>query len=108
MVHEKSQSINCILAVCLTGKQERTKNKDYIRDVEFVYQESTDGKPLYIGWLAITDFSGSISDEAIQGIRFRKGNILVGDNSTFAKFFPLSALEASRANKCFVGEIHGA
>ena len=37
---------------------------------------------------------------------FRKGNILVGDNSTFAKFFPLSALEASRANKCFAGEIH--
>lgn len=89
-----------------TGKQERTKTKDYVRDVEFIYHEASDGKPLYIGWIAITDFSGSISDEAIQGIRFRKGNILVGDNSTFAKFFPLSALEASRANKCFAGEIH--
>lgn len=89
-----------------TGKQERTKDKDFIRDVEFVYEEAADGKPLYMGWIAITDFSGSISNESIQGIRFRKGNILVGNNETFAKFFPLSALEASRANKCFAGEIH--
>ena len=89
-----------------TGQQERTKSKDYVRDVEFVYKETHDGTPLCIGWIAITDFSGSISDEAIQGIRFRKGNILVGDNSTFSKFFPLSSLEASRANKCFAGEIH--
>lgn len=89
-----------------TGQQSRTKDKDYIRNVEFICDKASDGKPLYIGWLAITDFSGTISNEAIQGIRFRKGNILVGDNSTFAKFFPLSALEASRANKCFAGEIH--
>ena len=52
-----------------TGKQERTKTKDYVRDVEFIYREASDGKPLYIGWLAITDFSGVISDEAVQGIR---------------------------------------
>lgn len=89
-----------------TGQQERTKTKDYVRDIEFVYKEASDGRPLYIGWIAITDFSGTISDEAIQGIRFRKGNILVGDNSTFAKFFPLSSLEGGRANKCFAGEIH--
>ena len=89
-----------------TGQQSRTKDKDYVRNVEFIYDKAADGKPLYIGWLAITDFSGTISKESIQGIRFRKGNILVGDNSTFAKFFPLSALEASRANKCFAGEIH--
>lgn len=89
-----------------TGKQERTKNKDYVRDVEFVYQEASDGKPLYIGWLAITDFSGSIGDEAIQGIRFRKGNILVGNNATFAKFFPTTEREGQNANKMFAGEIH--
>ena len=89
-----------------TGQQSRTKDKDYVRNVEFIYDKAVDGKPLYIGWLAVTDFSRTISDESIQGIRFRKGNILVGDNSTFAKFFPLSALEASRANKCFAGEIH--
>lgn len=86
-----------------TGKQERTKTKDYVRDVEFIYHEASDGKPLYIGWLAITDFSGVISDEAVQGIRFRKGNILVGNGTTFAKFFPS---EGHNANRMFAGEIH--
>ena len=86
-----------------TGKQERTKTKDYIRDVEFIYHEASDGKPLYIGWLAITEFSGVISDESVQGIRFRKGNILVGNGTTFAKFFPS---EGHNANRMFAGEIH--
>lgn len=86
-----------------TGKQERTKNNDFVRDVEFIYQEASDGKPLYVGWLAITDFSGVISDASVQGIRFRKGNILVGNNTTFAKFFPS---EGHNANRMFAGEIH--
>ena len=86
-----------------TGKQTRTKTKDYVRDVELFYKNASDGKPLYIGWLAITDFSGIISDERVQGIRFRKGNILVGDASTFAKFFPS---EGHNANRMFAGEIH--
>ena len=86
-----------------TGKQGRTKTKDYVRDVEFIYKEASDGKPLYIGWLAITDFSGVISDESVQGIRFRKGNILVGNGTTFANFFPS---EGHNANRMFAGEIH--
>lgn len=86
-----------------TGKQAKTKNKDYVRDVEFVYAEASDGQPLYIGWLALTDFSGIISDESVQGIRFRKGNILVGNNTTFAKYFPS---EGHNANRMFAGEIH--
>lgn len=86
-----------------TGKQSRTKNKDYVHDVEFMYAKASDGKPLYIGWLAITDFSGIISDEAVQGIRFRKGNILIGNNNTFVKYFPS---EGHNANRMFAGEIH--
>jgi hypothetical protein len=86
-----------------TGKQSKTKNKDFVRDVEFVYAEASDGKPLYIGWLALTDFSGIISDEAVQGIRFRKGNILIGNNNTFVKYFPS---EGHNANRMFAGEIH--
>ena len=89
-----------------TGKQARTKETDFVRDVEFIYGEAKDGTPLYIGWLAITDFSGSISDETIQGIRFRKGNILVGNNATFARFFPTTEREGQNANKMFAGEIH--
>ena len=86
-----------------TGKQGRTKTKDFVRDVEFIYKEASDGKPLYIGWLAITDFSGVISDESVQGIRFRKGSILVGNGTTFANFFPS---EGHNANRMFAGEIH--
>lgn len=86
-----------------TGKQAKTKNKDYVKDVEFVYEEAADGQPLYIGWLALTDFSGIISDESVQGIRFRKGNILVGNNATFVKYFPS---EGHNANRMFAGEIH--
>lgn len=86
-----------------TGRQERTKNKDYVRDVEIIHYNASDGKPLFIGWLAITDFSGIISNESVQGIRLRKGNILVGNNTTFSKFFPS---EGAVANKMFAGEIH--
>lgn len=86
-----------------TGKQLRTKGKDYVRDVEFIYEEASDGKPMYMGWLAITDFSGVIADESVQGIRFRKGNILVGNGTTFSKFFPS---EGPNANRMFAGEIH--
>jgi molecular chaperone HtpG len=86
-----------------TGMQQRTRTKDYIKSITFVDEYSSDGKPLYIGWLAITDFSGQISDDLLQGIRIRKGNILVGDNTTFSRFFPS---EGNVANKMFAGEIH--
>lgn len=86
-----------------TGQQKRTKAKDHIRNIEFIYEKDDFGKPLYIGWLAITDFSGIISDENVQGIRLRKGNIQVGDNNTFARFFPS---EGNTANRMFAGEIH--
>ena len=89
-----------------TGQQARSKTTDIVRDIEFVFEKASDGKPLYIGWVAITDFSGSISDESIQGIRLRKGNILVGNNTTFAKFFPTTEREGQNANKMFAGEIH--
>lgn len=85
------------------GKSNRTKTNDYIKRIEFVYEEADDGNPLYIGWIAITDFSGQLSNPNVQGIRLRKGNILVGDNKTFEKFFPS---EGENANKMFAGEIH--
>lgn len=86
-----------------TGNTARTKGTDYIRDIEFFHAEAPDGKPLYRGWLAISDFSGSISDKSVHGIRFRKGNILVGDSTTFCKYFPS---EGHTANRMFAGEIH--
>jgi len=86
-----------------TGHRATTKATDYIKSIEYVYETAQDGQPLYAGWLAITDFSGQISDENIYGIRLRKGNILIGGNTTFARYFPS---EGNVANKMFSGEIH--
>lgn len=36
-----------------TGQQSRTKDKDYVRNVEFIYDKAADEKPLYIGWLVL-------------------------------------------------------
>lgn len=86
-----------------TGLQQRTRTNDFVHDVECFFEKASDGKPLYIGWVALTDFSGSIADESLSGIRLRKGNILIGDNSTFIHFFPS---EGPQANKMFAGEVH--
>lgn len=86
-----------------TGMQRRTRTNDYVKSIEFISAKASDGKLLYLGWLAITDFSGQIKDESLQGIRLRKGNILVGDSTTFSRFFPS---EGAVANKMFAGEVH--
>ena len=81
----------------------RQKENEYVRDLDLLYEETDDGQPLYIGWLAITDFSGQIKDENLRGIRLRKNNILIGDGQTFESYFPS---EGYTANKMFAGEIH--
>lgn len=81
----------------------RKKENEYIKDVDLLYQEYDDGRPMYIGWLAITDFSGQIKDESLRGIRLRKNNILIGSAQTFDNYFPS---EGYTANKMFAGEIH--
>ena len=81
----------------------RKKENEYIKEVELLYQEYDDGRPMYIGWLAITDFSGQIKDENLRGIRLRKNNILIGNAQTFDSYFPS---EGYTANKMFAGEIH--
>lgn len=83
--------------------RERQKTKDLVRDIDYIYEEDENGKPLYIGWLAITDFSGQISDPQVRGILLRKSNILIGTSTTFDSFFPS---EGNVANKMFAGEIY--
>lgn len=81
----------------------RKKENEYIKDIDLLYQENEAGLPLYIGWLAITDFSGQIKDENLRGIRLRKRNIQIGNAQTFESYFPS---EGYAANKMFAGEIH--
>ena len=86
-----------------TGHQERTKKKDYIQDIAFFEERMENGELLYLGWYAITNFYGSVSNEYMRGIRIRKGNILVGGENTFSRFFPS---EGDAANKWFIGEVY--
>lgn len=82
----------------ITGNQERTKQRDNVKEIKILNDE----KGRYSGWIAITNFYGNIRDQSIRGIRLRKGNILIGDSTTFNQFF---LAEKDVANTWFMGEI---
>lgn len=86
-----------------TGHQERTKKDDFIRQIEFFEGHKEDGTLLYKGWYAISNFYGSVNDKYMCGIRIRKGNILIGGENTFSRFF---SSEGDVANRWFIGEVH--
>lgn len=52
-------------------------------------------------WYAQTNFYGTITDNAIKGIRIRQGNILVGGKATCNQFF-----KEERFNGWIMGELH--
>lgn len=85
-----------------TGHQERTKQQDQIKDIEF-FEYLNDNGIVYVGWHAITNFYGSVNDDYMRGIRVRKGNILIGTELTFCQFFPV---EKDVANSWFIGEVY--
>jgi len=86
-----------------TGHQEKSKKDDYIYEIEFFEGYKEDGTLLYKGWYGITSFYGFVNDQYMCGIRVRKGNILIGDENTFSRFF---SSEGDVANKWFIGEVH--
>lgn len=77
------------------------KLTDQIKDIEVVEITGRDGKKQAIMWYGISDFYGTILDESQKGIRFRKGNILIGDKNTLNSVF-----KEDRFNGWFQGEIH--
>lgn len=86
-----------------TGHQERSKKEDYIKQIEFFEGHKGDGTLLYKGWYGISNFYGSVNDKFMCGIRIRKGNILIGGENTFSRFF---SSEGDVANKWFIGEVY--
>ena len=74
---------------------------DAIQDIELVKIERPNGTLVAIGWLAITNYRGSIYDKSVKGIRLRKGNILVGDHQTLNVAF-----KDARFNGWSMGEIY--
>ena len=76
------------------------KLEDNISEVEtkvFTY----DGETVAFLWYAKTSFYGTLQDEAIKGIRVRKGNILIGDKTTLNHVF-----KDERFNGWLLGELH--
>ncbi len=80
---------------------DKSKNiTDRILDINIVKLTDSDDQLIAIGWLAKTNYLGSIYDRTIKGIRMRKGNILVGDHQTLNVVF-----KDARFNGWSIGEL---
>ncbi|KAF0197159.1 MAG: hypothetical protein FD169_518 [Bacillota bacterium] len=75
--------------------------KDAITGVNVVPICSTNGDLLAVVWYAEASYSGAIVESRLRGLRFRKGNILVGDHQTVS-----GAFKDPRFNGWVQGEIH--
>lgn len=73
---------------------------DRITDIQTMSIRQSNGDLLAVGWIARTNYLGSIYDKAIKGIRLRKGNILVGDSQTLNVAF-----KDARFNGWSIGEV---
>lgn len=61
------------------------------------------GEPMAIGWYGLTNLLNRAipPNNLFRGIRLKKNNITIGDESTLKEFF-----EADRFNLHFIGEVH--
>lgn len=75
--------------------------KDEIYGLSFFEVTDMGGKALAYGWYADTDFSGTLIDERVSGIRVRQGNIMIGTAKTLAPYF-----KESRFNGWTLGEVY--
>ncbi len=73
---------------------------DRIQDIDIIGIKKSDGSVSALGWLAKTNYLGSIYDKTVKGIRLRKGNILIGDHQTLNATF-----RDARFNGWTIGEI---
>lgn len=77
------------------------KYKKTINDIEIKPFYDDDNNLLAILWYVKTDYSGTILDEHIKGIRVRQGNILIGNKSTSNQYF-----KEERFNGWLFGELY--
>lgn len=73
---------------------------DTVQDITILKIPNDSNYLTAIGWLAKTNYMGSIYDKAVKGIRLRKGNILIGDYQTLNIVF-----RDARFNGWSIGEI---
>ena len=75
-------------------------SKDEVSGISFFDLESDDNTFLACGWYADTEFSGTLADDRMSGIRVRLGNILIGNAKTLSPYF-----KESRFNGWVLGEL---
>jgi molecular chaperone HtpG len=80
------------------------KEKDYIQEIEFFEDKKSNGELLFLGWYGLTNLTGQIKEDDINGIRLRKHNIQIGDNHSLDSFFGNNP-SYQRLNRWYVGEI---
>ena len=73
---------------------------DGIKDISIVKIQQPSGDLSAIGWIAETNYLGSIYDRSIKGIRIRKGGIQIGDSQTLNDVF-----KDARFNGWSIGEL---
>ena len=77
-------------------------NYDAFKQLELIEIPGVDGKVAAVGWLLHHGYTGAIPAKAgVKGLRFRVGNVQVGDANLLEELFP-----EPRFNAWSVGEIH--
>lgn len=76
-------------------------SKDEILSLSYFRINDGNQKMIAYGWYANTNFSGTLVDERISGVRVRQGNILIGDERTLAPYY-----KESRFNGWAIGEVY--
>lgn len=76
-------------------------SKDEINGISFFDVVDSFGNGLAYGWYADTEFSGTLADDRLSGIRVRLGNILIGTSKTLSTYF-----KESRFNGWVLGELY--
>lgn len=76
-------------------------SKDEVNGISFFDVVDQTGTALAYGWYADTEFSGTLADDRLSGIRVRLGNILIGTAKTLSPYF-----KESRFNGWVLGELY--
>ena len=76
-------------------------SKDEIFGISYFEVQGSSEDVLAFGWYADTDFSGTLVDDRLNGIRIRLGNILIGSAKTLSPYF-----KESRFNGWVMGELY--
>lgn len=75
---------------------------DYIKNLNLFEHITENGKNSFFGWYADCHMLGAVADDLLKGMRVRKGNIQIGDE-TFSKIFLKKSNE--RFYSWVVGEV---